>query len=130
MADPAHIAAHVRLGQNVRLSGRFHVSRRRDDRAILAGFRPAGCPAHGSLRAAARAQEVGPCATQPYRLHRSRKRHHLTAVQAGRWIGKMVHRNGLPDPRPSGCAKVLTPAYFARWGLLAFVAIAAPHGLR
>ena len=43
--------------------------------------------------------------TQPYRLHRPRKRHHLTAVQAWRWIGKMVHRSGLPDPRPSDCAK-------------------------
>jgi hypothetical protein len=58
--------------------------------------------------AAALAQEVGPSAAQPYRFHRSRKRHHLTAVEAGWWIGNVVHLSGLADPGPSGCAKGLT----------------------
>jgi hypothetical protein len=98
-------------------------------------------PLAGLYVAAAAAQKVGPRAAQPYRFHRSRKRHHLTAVQAGRWIGKMVHRSGLPDPRPSGCAKGLTlPMTLVLaavwllldypWGLCAFVAIAALYGLR
>jgi len=76
----------------------------------LPGFGLLAVPLTGLYVAAALAQEVGPRATQPYRLHRSRKRHHLAAVQAWRWIGRMVHRSGLPDPRPSDCAKVLTPA--------------------
>jgi hypothetical protein len=78
-------------------------------------------PLAGLYVAAALAQEVRPRATQPYRFHRSRKRHHLTAVQAWRWIGKMVHRSGLPDPRPSDCAKEHTVPM-----TLVLIAVAAP----
>jgi hypothetical protein len=94
-----------------RTSGCRDVSMSRAMTALsLPGFGLLAVPLTGLYVAAAPAQEVGPCATQPYRLHRSRKRHHLTAVQAVRWIGKTVHRSGLPDPRPSDCAQVLTPA--------------------
>jgi hypothetical protein len=57
----------------------------------LPGFGLLAVPLTGLYVAAALAQEVGPYAAQPYRLHRPRKRHYLAAVQAGRWIGKMVH---------------------------------------
>ena len=76
----------------------------------LPGFGLLAVPLTGLYLAAALAQEIGPCAAQPYRFHRSRKRHRLAAVQAGRWIGKMVHRSGLADPRPFDCAKEHTRA--------------------
>jgi hypothetical protein len=74
----------------------------------LPGFGLLAVPLTGLYVAAALAQEVGPYAAQPYRLHRPRKRHYLAAVQAGRRIGKMVHLaralSGMGSPSaPSVC---------------------------
>ena len=111
---------------------RLSLTIRRDERPMGSEMTTLSLPVFGLLAvplaglyvAAALAQEIGPCAAQPYRFHRSRKRHRLAAVQAGRWIGKMVHRSGLPDPRPSDCAKEHTLPM-----TLVLIAVAAP-GLR